>query len=122
MTSTTGWSEDDLRTFAATDDVYVPPFREDGTTLGTPTRIWSVVVGHDRHIRPAHGPTSRWDVAATTPGAGRIRVDEVEHDDHFAPADEQVLDAVDAAYADTSSVEVMVGPGPRAATLRVFPR
>lgn len=126
MTSTTAWSDDDLRTFADTDDLYVSPFREDGKTLGTPTRIWSVVVGHDLYIRPAHGPTSRWYVAATTQGSGRVRVAGVEHDVHFEPADEQVLDAVDAAYADTyddtSSVEVMVGPGPRSTTLRVSPR
>ncbi len=32
------WSADDLRAIAENDDLFVSPFREDGTTYGTPTQ------------------------------------------------------------------------------------
>jgi hypothetical protein len=32
------WNEDDLRAIAESHDLYISPFREDGTTYGTPTR------------------------------------------------------------------------------------
>ena len=38
------WPKDELRRIAETDDLHVAPFREDGTTYGTPTWIWSDVV------------------------------------------------------------------------------
>jgi hypothetical protein len=34
-----GWSADDLRRIAATDDLHISPFREDGATYGTPTAV-----------------------------------------------------------------------------------
>jgi hypothetical protein len=38
------WSKDELRKIAEADDLHISPFREDGVTYGTPTRIWSVAV------------------------------------------------------------------------------
>ena len=38
------WSEDELRNITETDDLHISPFREDGSTYGTPTWIWSVAV------------------------------------------------------------------------------
>lgn len=37
------WPEDELQKIAASDDLHISPFREDGETYGTPTWIWSVV-------------------------------------------------------------------------------
>ncbi|MBV9459781.1 MAG: DUF2255 family protein, partial [Bradyrhizobium sp.] len=34
------WTKDDLDKIAASDDLHVAPFREDGKTYGTPTWIW----------------------------------------------------------------------------------
>jgi hypothetical protein len=39
-----GWNSDELRKIADADDLHVSPFRDDGTTYGTPTWIWSVAV------------------------------------------------------------------------------
>ena len=39
-----GWDGDELRKIAEADDLHVSPFRDDGTTYGTPTWIWSVAV------------------------------------------------------------------------------
>jgi hypothetical protein len=38
------WNEDDLRAIAESHDRYISPFREDGTTYGTPTLVWPLVV------------------------------------------------------------------------------
>jgi hypothetical protein len=45
MKRMTAWANDELRKIAETDDLDISPFREDGVTYGTPTWIWSVVVG-----------------------------------------------------------------------------
>jgi len=36
----TKWPGDELRRLAEADDLRVAPFRDDGTTYGTPTWIW----------------------------------------------------------------------------------
>ncbi|WP_236756108.1 DUF2255 family protein [Actinomyces radicidentis] len=51
---------------AASDDLHVSPFREDGTTYGTPTWIWSVVVDGRLFIRAWNGPSGRWYQAAVS--------------------------------------------------------
>jgi hypothetical protein len=38
------WSTDQLKAIAETADLFVSPFREDGTTYGTPTQTWALVV------------------------------------------------------------------------------
>jgi len=39
------WPKDELDKIAGTDDLHISPFRDDGKTRGTPTWIWSAVVG-----------------------------------------------------------------------------
>ena len=41
----TAWANGELRKIPETDGLHISPFREDGVTYGTPTWIWSVVVG-----------------------------------------------------------------------------
>jgi hypothetical protein len=52
------WSKDDLDKIAASDDLHVAPFREDGKTCGTPTWIWSVVVDGALYVRAYNGKAS----------------------------------------------------------------
>jgi hypothetical protein len=66
------WSKDELQRIAATDDLHIAPFRPDGVTYGTPTWIWSVVVGHALYVRAYNGTSSRWYQAAMREHAGRI--------------------------------------------------
>jgi hypothetical protein len=66
------WSPDELAAIAATDDLHVSPFREDGVTYGTPTWIWSVVVDGEVYARAYNGRRSRWYQAAERQGAGRM--------------------------------------------------
>lgn len=120
------WSEDDLRSIAENDDLFVSPFREDGTAYGTPTRTWALVVGDDVYVRAASGPESRWYRAAISQKAGQVRVAGKNYDVTFEPAGDEVSDAIDAAYEakypGSSAVPIMQGDGPKSATVRISPR
>jgi len=87
-----------LAAIADSDDLHVSPFREDGTTYGTPTWIWSVVVGDRLFVRAYNGTSSRWYRAAEARGAGRVRAAGTEHEVTFRPAAGEVDDEVSAAY------------------------
>jgi hypothetical protein len=92
------WNKDDLRAIAESHDLYISPFREDGTTYGTPTLVWPLVVDGDVYVRAANGQQSSWYVAALSQKAGRIRVVGKDHDVIFEPAGGEVASAIDAAY------------------------
>ena len=68
----TSWLKEELRKIVETDDLHVSPLREDGVTYGTPTWIWSVVVGDALYVRAYNGRRSRWYHAALRQQAGRI--------------------------------------------------
>ncbi|KQS08611.1 hypothetical protein ASG04_06420 [Curtobacterium sp. Leaf183] len=120
------WDDDTLTAIADTDDLHVAPFREDGTTYGTPTWIWSVVVDGALYARAYNGRRSRWYRAAVTQGAGRISAAGAEHDVTFTEADPAVNSRVDAAYetkyADSEYLPPMLQDGPTSATVRIEPR
>jgi len=61
-------------------DLYVAPLRKDGTTYGTFTQTWPLVVDGNVYVRAANGTDSRWYQAAIKQGAGRVRVgDQIWH-------------------------------------------
>jgi len=119
------WSADDLQRIAATDDLRISPFREDGTTYGTPTWIWSVVVEGQLYVRAYNGPASRWYQAALQQRAGRIAAAGRQFEVTFEPVDETLRDAIDAAYRQKYGTSPYVAPviGDRAcaATVRITP-
>ncbi len=120
------WSTDDLRMIAENDDLFVSPFREDGTTYGTPTQTWALIVDGDVYVRAAHGQESGWYRAAMSQKAGRVRVGDKTYEVTFEPAGDEVSDAIDAAYEakypGSTAVAVMQGDGPKSATVRIVPR
>lgn len=123
----TAWTADELHAIAATDDFHIAPFRADGTTLGTPTWIWSVVVDDGVYVRAYNGTNSRWYQSARSQGAGRITAGGIEKDVVFTPIEDQELnDRIDAAYQAKYGVSPyfppMVTEKTRAATIRVEPR
>lgn len=121
----TAWNPDDLRAIAESDDLHVSPFRDDGTTYGTPTWIWSVVIGDGLYARAYNGTASRWYRAATNQRAGRIHAAGRDFEVDFDRADPDTNDAVDAAYrakyADSRYLPPMVTDKTRAATVRIEP-
>lgn len=120
------WSADQLAAIQDNTDLFVSPYREDGTTYGTPTQTWALIVDGKVYVRAANGKNSRWYQAAITQKAGRVRVGGVFIDAVFEDAgtdDETAIDAAyNAKYPGSSAVPVMVGPGPKAASVRISPR
>ena len=119
----TGWTSEELDRIGAVDELEVTPLRS-----RRPVTIWVVRDGDDLYIRSWRGRSGSWFRAAQAQGEGRISAGGVEKDVDFVGADDDVNDAVDAAYrakyqrfGDTY-VGPMVGPDARATTLKLVPR
>lgn len=117
------WSKEELTCIAASDDLHISPFREDGITYGTPTWIWSVVVDGALFVRGYNGQASRWYQAALKQKAGRITVAGRTTDVVFEPVagaiNDRIDDAYRAKYAKSRYLDPMIGSRARAATIRV---
>lgn len=122
----TTWPKDELRKIAKSDDLHIAPFREDGVTYGTPTWIWSVVVGDDLYVRAYNGKNSRWYQAAMRQQAGWITAAGMTKEVTFEPVDGPINDRIDKAYrAKYRSSEYlgpMIGSRARSATVKIMPR
>ena len=120
------WSNDELRRIAATDDLHISPFREDGVTYGTPTWIWSVAVDGALYARAYNGPNSRWYRAAVRQKAGRITAAGMTKEVTFEPVDSIIHDLIDEGYRqkyrNSSYLIPMISARARAATVKVMPR
>ena len=120
------WIKDDLDKIAASDDLHVAPFRDEGETYGTPTWIWSVVVDGALYVRAYNGEASRWYQAALREKAGRISAAGMTKDVAFAPIEGVLNDRIDKAYrlkyGESRYLESMIGDRARAATMEVKPR
>ena len=121
----TTWPKNDLGKIAGTDDLHISPLREDGTTYGTPTWIWSVVVDGALYVRAYNGKESRWYKAALRQKAGRITAAGMTKDVTFEPVGGQINDRIDDAYRTkykgSSNLKPMIVERARAATVRVAP-
>lgn len=120
------WTKEDLDRIRNSDDLHVAPFREDGITYGTPTWIWSVVVGDALFVRAYNGQDSRWYQAALRQKAGRIVAAEITTEVSFEPVVGSINDQIDAAYrvkyADSPYLSSMVGKRARTATMKIVPQ
>ena len=120
------WSADQLTAIADNADLFVSPLREDGTTYGTPTQTWALVVQGKVYVRAANGLKSRWYQAAISQRAGRVRVGGRFYDVTFETAGDENEAAIDAAYEakypGSSAVPIMQGHGPKSASVRISPR
>jgi hypothetical protein len=122
----TKWIKGELRKIAATDDLHIAPFREDGVTYGTPTWIWSIAVGDALYVRGYNGESSRWYQAAVRQKAGRIiaagMTKEVAFEPVDGPVNTQIDDAYRTKYKGSPYLSPMIGKRARAATVRIVPR
>lgn len=120
------WNETELFQIAHADDLHISPLREDRSTYGTPTWIWSVSVDDSLYVRGYNGPTSRWYQAAVKQRAGRITAAGMTKEVVFEPVDGPINDRIDDAYRhkyNTSTyLKPMISARARAATVRVMPR
>jgi hypothetical protein len=122
---TTAWTKDELARIAATDDLHIAPFRQDGVTFGTPTWIWSVVVDDGLYVRAYNGRNSRWYKAAMRQKAGRITAAGITREVAFEPVDGSINTRIDSAYRakykSSPYLKPMIEPGPRSATVKITP-
>jgi len=120
------WSKDELRKIAEADDLHISPLREDGVTYGTPTWIWSVVVGDALYVRAYNGQNSRWYQAALRQKAGRITAAGMTKEVNFEPVDGPINDRIDdayrAKYRSSPYLKPMIGARARSATVQVVPQ
>jgi hypothetical protein len=119
------WSKNELSKIAETDDLHIPPFRDDGVTYGTPTWIWSVVIDDRLFVRAYNGPASRWYKAAMQQKRGRITAAGITKDVTFEPVDGSVNDRIDdayrAKYKTSPYLQPMIGKRTRSATVKIEP-
>jgi len=122
----TAWAQEELRKIAEADDLHIAPFREDGTTYGTPTWIWSVAVNGDLYVRAYNGQRSRWYQAALRQRAGRIIAAGLTKEVTFEPVEGAINDGIDDAYRvkyrSSPYLNPMVGTRARSATVKITPR
>ena len=120
------WGESELNRIATADDLHISPFREDGVTYGTPTWIWSVVVGDKLFVRAYNGQLSRWYKAAMRQKGGRIRTAGITSEVVFQPASNEAQSAIDAAYrlkySSSPYLKPMIGYQAQSATVEIVPR
>jgi hypothetical protein len=120
-----GWTKDELIRIAETDDLHIAPFREDGVTYGTPTWIWSVVVGDGLYARAYNGQGSRWYQAALRQKAGRITAAGMTKEVRFEPVDGPMNDRIDDAYRTkyrgSPYLKPMISARARSATVTITP-
>jgi hypothetical protein len=120
------WSTNELERIAASDDLHVAPFREDGKTIGTPTWIWSVVLDGKLYARAYNGRNSRWYQAAIRQGGGRITTAGIEANVLFQAIDGAINDEIDEAYRRKYSgspyLAPMIDKRARAATVTIAPK
>jgi hypothetical protein len=120
------WTKNELERIAETDDLHISPLREDGKTYGTPTWIWSVVIGDALYVRAYNGQASRWYQAAIGRKDGRITAAGMAKEVRFEPVDGPINDRIDEAYRakykGSPYLAPMIGPQARSATVRISPR
>jgi hypothetical protein len=119
-------SKEELSKIAKADDLRISPFREDGVTYGTPTWIWSVVVGDALYVRAYNGRNSSWYQAALRQKEGRIAVAGMTKEVNFEPVSGAIHDLIDEAYRakyrDSPYLSPMINAAARAATVKITPR
>jgi hypothetical protein len=122
----TKWPNEELQKIAATDDLHIAPFREDGVTYGTLTWIWSVAVGDALYARGYNGTKSRWYQAAVRQQAGRIvaagQTKDVIFEPVAGPINDSIDDAYRAKYSGNPYLSPMISARARAATVKILPR
>jgi hypothetical protein len=123
---TAAWRKEELANIAGIDDLHIAPLRDDGTTYGTPTWIWSVAVDGGLYVRAYNGQSSRWYQAALRQKAGRITAAGLTKEVAFEPVEGPLNDRIDQAYHEKYGgnvyLEPMISARARGATVKVTPR
>jgi hypothetical protein len=120
-----GWSGTDLAAIGGAIQVDLAAERADGT-LRRPVAVWVVRVDDDLYVRAIHGPERSWYRGTRTRLAGMLWAAGLERAVRFADPAGDLDDRVDAAYREKygswgPSLDLVLMPGARAATIRLLP-
>jgi hypothetical protein len=121
------WTDEELDTIGAADEVRIAALRADGS-LRPYTTIWSVRVGDDLYVRSYRGRDGAWFRSVLRRPEGRIRAGGLTRDVTFTEAADADQAAIDEAYRSkyarygASYLDPMVSSGARSATLRLSAR
>jgi hypothetical protein len=119
------WPKEELQKIAGADDLHIAPFREDGSTYGTPTWIWSVALDDSLYVRGYNGQKSSWYQAAIKQKAGRIIAAGMAKEVAFEAVEEAINNRIDDAYRakyhGSPYLAPMIGAKARSATIRIVP-
>jgi hypothetical protein len=121
-----GWTDDEVDTVGAAEELDLASVRRDGT-LRRPVTMWVVRDGDDLYVRSVKGRGSSWFRGAQNRHEAHIRAGGVERDVTLVETDD-VDDELDTAYRTKygrrypSIVPSIVAPEARAATLKLVPR
>ncbi|MBW9107456.1 DUF2255 family protein [Paraburkholderia phenoliruptrix] len=120
------WTQEELARIDRADDLKIAPFREDGSTYGTPTWIWEVVVDGELYVRGYNGQRSRWYQAAIRQKGGRIIAAGMTREVAFESVEGSLNDRIDEAYrakySKSQYLTPMTSARARAATIRIIPK
>ncbi|MDO5638984.1 MAG: DUF2255 family protein [Neisseria sp.] len=120
------WQIDTVNRINQADDMEIAPYREDGQTTGTLTRVWSVVVSGRLFVRAYRGAASSWYQAAQAQQGGIIRSGGEETTVKFIKVDDELLnERVDSAYrikyGHSNYLASMISPRARATSIEIVP-
>jgi hypothetical protein len=122
----TAWTNDELETIAAADELELASERPDGA-LRKPVTIWVVRHGKDLFVRSVYGRTSAWFRGVQDRHVGHIHAGSVDKHVAFVEVG-NLKDEIDDAYRTKYQrygaryVDPMFGPEAQAATLKLVPQ
>ncbi|KPI22727.1 DUF2255 family protein [Streptomyces sp. NPDC048253] len=126
-TSTSAWTSQELDSIEHAEELEIASLRRGGE-LGSRRTIWVVRVGDDIYVRSVNGPGSDWYRGTRARQEGRIQVGGVMKDVTIVDADDEVDDAVDAAYRAKYGhyaayiIKAITSPEASSTTMRLDPR
>ena len=126
MNASSHWTNAELETIGAAEELELASVRSDGT-LRNPVTIWIVRAGDELYVRSVTGRGSSWFHGVQDRHEAHISAGGVEKDVALVETDE-AADEIDAAYRGkygrryASIVPSIVAPEARAASLRLVPR
>lgn len=122
----TAWTNAELESIGATEEIEIAPLRSDGT-LRNPVTIWVVRHSNDLYVRSVNGRTAAWFRSTQVRHEGRIWFGGTEKDVTFVDADQAIDDEIDAEYRAkyrryaANIINSVISVQARAATIKLVP-